>query len=319
MWGNRLGWSISVVIVAIFAFVGYLIVRGGRTTPPTALSLSDPVINQPLAMPIDPATIVAMDQAGVAGPLYRQAIDDYLANPGLYERLLTNRDPDLQSLLPGQQALIDATHLAQMDLFARFPDQVISYTSALPQLDALARVAQSLNLLGQRNQHAGDTQRAISYFQATFTLGARLFSEGVSYPEVSVGLGMMATAGGQLEKLEPERAGQIRAFREAYADYAGKLQEAQRKINSMDRKISYRHTGDVYRIARDQNVARLWRVEALLKLGRIRFDANPYYPGDQRSALPTVKKYLNDPDPAIKSAAQLAADLTEIQFRKLGS
>jgi tetratricopeptide (TPR) repeat protein len=316
MFGNRLGWGISAAIFGLFFFVGYLIVMAGVTSGPTAFALRDPTLNAPVALPVVPQTIVRADQPGVAGPLYRKAIDDYLANEAAYEKNIRDNNPDLAALLPGQQALIDATHLAQMDLFATRPEAAISYTTDLPELDALGKVAQSLLMLALRNEKANNTERAIRYYDAVFALGAKLVDERISYAEVSMGLGQMATAAIRLEKIDPRRAEQIKAFREGYETYSPKLLEVQKKINSMDPKVSYAHAGDVYHIAINSKYDRLWRVESILKLGRYRFNARR--PGDQRRALPTLRRYLKDRDPAIRHAAKLAYDLTEIEYRKLG-
>ncbi len=318
MWGNRLGWGISGFIVLLFVGIGWLIQRAGATSAPSAFSVSDPILSAPLKLPVDPQTIVTFDAPGVAGPLYRKAIDDYLANRSQYETLLRDRAPDLEKLLAGHQALIDATALSQMDLFAQTPDEVVSYRSEMPELTALSQVAQSLNLLALRNEKAGNTDRALKYYEATFALGAKLYQERVSYAELSVGLGLMATGAMQIGKLDANRAEAAKAFTEAYADYSPKLAEVQKKINSIDRKYVYKYAGDVYAVAQSPQFDNMWRVEAMLKLGRYRFDASPLYPGDQRRALPVVRRYLNDPNPAIASAAKQAAGLDEVSYRKLG-
>jgi hypothetical protein len=60
----------------------------------------------------------------------------------------------------------------------------------------------------------------------------------------------------------------------------------------------------------------MWRVEAILKLGRYRFNAGRI--GDQRNAIKTIKDLLtHDPDPVIRAAAQAAHDLTLEQYRMM--
>src|SRR5687768_12095134 len=76
MWGNSLGWTISVVIVALVGGWVYLIERGSALTPATGFS-ANAANFEPLRFPELPRSILPPSGAD-AGPLYRTAIDLYL-------------------------------------------------------------------------------------------------------------------------------------------------------------------------------------------------------------------------------------------------
>ncbi len=323
MWGNRLGWGISAAIVVLFVGIGWLIIQAGTTSAPSAFSQSDPLLHKPIALPISPSSIVTMDKPGVAGPLYRKAIDDYKANPSKYDRPAGK--PDLDALLPGQKALVDAAPLAQMNLFAETPQDAIGYRSAVEDLDALKAVAKSLTLLALHNQKPGpdkkpNPDRAKKYYEAVFALGAKLFEERVSYAEMSAGLGMMTGGAQQLAQLEDEAgAERLKDFQKQTLAYAGQLGEINRKITMLDNplnKEAYRYVGDVFAIAQSPKIDRVWRVESLLKIGHYKYNAR--HKGDQMHATPVLKQYLSDPDPALRTAATMANDLKERDYNLLG-
>src|SRR4051812_45821103 len=92
MFGNRLGWGISAVIVMFAAFVAYLIYEAARVTPPTGW-VQQTV--RPLAAPTGADTMVAgASEPRDAGELYRRAIDDCSANRSAYDALAAAKDFD---------------------------------------------------------------------------------------------------------------------------------------------------------------------------------------------------------------------------------
>lgn len=318
MWGNRIGWGISVVEVLIFALIIWGFLKLGELTPPTAF-IKDPVLTQPVALPVEPQTIVPMDQAGDAGPLYRQAIDDYHANQDRYDALLTASRPDLSPNLAGLKAVVDAAPLRQMTLFEKSPGGALAYTlREMGDLEALGKVGELTSRLALFHAVNGNKQRARQLFEAAFALGAKMYQERVSYAELSRGLGLMAGAAEGLRKhvAEGDEVQKLTAFIDGYRDYRPRLLSVQEKINSISPRISYRHAGDVFHIIRTPDYDRMWRAEALMKAGRYRFDAGRA--ADQRGVQRIVEPYLDDPDPVIRHAANTALNLTQAEYMKLG-
>ena len=89
-------------------------------------------------------------------------------------------------------------------------------------------------------------------------------------------------------------------------------------ISSIDQNVIRQHTGDIFEIA-NRSQERMWRVEAILKLGRMKFDVggNRGRFGDQAGAKRYLKSRVSDPDPFIKTAAKAAKDLTIEQYRSM--
>lgn len=74
------------------------------------------------------------------------------------------------------------------------------------------------------------------------------------------------------------------------------------------------YPGDMFALA-DRASEVMWRVEAILALGRLKYSAERY--GDQQGALAVVAGLSGSGDPRIRAAAIAARDLTVEQFRKL--
>jgi hypothetical protein len=85
-------------------------------------------------------------------------------------------------------------------------------------------------------------------------------------------------------------------------------------LETVDQATLEAHAGDVLFYARHA-VERVWRVEAILSLGRYRFNAGKG--ADQRSAMTTIKELCEDNDPVIQTAATAARDLTIEQYRMM--
>jgi hypothetical protein len=75
------------------------------------------------------------------------------------------------------------------------------------------------------------------------------------------------------------------------------------------------HAGDVFHIARSAK-DRMWRVEAILKLGRMRYNAARL--ADQQAATRALEELSDDADPVIRAAANAARNLTVQEYRMLG-
>lgn len=317
MWGNRKGWMIAGVMMVLYAGMLVLIAGAGRTTAPTSWS-AQPLLQQPLALPVRPGSVVDMTQPGDAGPLYRSAISDYGNRTAVYDNFISNRSREIDPNLPGIQAILKAASLNQARLFIDTPRDAISWTSDAPALDALDRVGQAVTKLGLL-EIRNNRQRGVQYLEAAFALGARLYEERLSFAQMSRGLGLMSAAATALEKnTDGADREKYTQFLGAYRDYSGKLTEIQKVFSSLPRPGQRdQNAGDVFAVARNPKADRVWRVEAILKLGRYRFNAPTA--GDQRSANRVLKELVAEStDPVIKTAAEMALNLTDVEFRQLG-
>ena len=282
MWGNRLGWIISALIVAAYVAGFAWLVRGiNEASAATAFVTEGPAIS-PIMLQVTPEmALPVMSESRDAGPLYQQAIADYRANQQKYDRFLEAAPGTAAGLPPSEMKainlLIQATPMTQLTLFSHNPESIVHYgeTPDLTALHNLGNVAPRLGLLRQ-NGDASDKKRAQQYYEAAFSLGAKLYEDRLTYAELMVGLRLLGDSGVQLAKLarnakdnsradtlEKFNTGRLQAFQTTIAPMA-------RVLNSIDSNIIAQHAGDVMYLA-EHAPERLWRIEAVFALGRMRF------------------------------------------------
>ena len=75
MWGNALGWILSLLIVAATAAGLVLLERHLADVTPTTDLMRDPAMLAPVALPVAPSAVLAPRDPCDAGPMYRQAIE----------------------------------------------------------------------------------------------------------------------------------------------------------------------------------------------------------------------------------------------------
>ena len=132
MWGNTLGWIISIVLLAGMLFGLSAIDSLQKTSPPTDFG-KDPKTLAKIALPVSPDTVVRMGDASDAGPVYREAIDDYLANQSEYEPIAASR-PTGPSGLKAVELILSATDRSAMTLFADRPDEIVNFEPNRPAM-----------------------------------------------------------------------------------------------------------------------------------------------------------------------------------------
>lgn len=323
MWGNRLGWGISAVIILFACFIGYLIEQAGLPTPPTGW-VSKSV--HPLEIPTNANQVVTGGtQACDAGDFYRQAIADYQSSPSFYDRLAEARDfdPAIVAQRPGLKALVDATSCSTMNLFQTKPQEVVSYEPERAPLEAIDKVAMAaarVALLAGTNK---DTATAKKYDEAVFSLGLKLYQERVVYDELIKGEGLMGIGAGGLQRLadranNQSRANVLKDFDDnRVQEFKDQIEPVWAVISSIADNSIAQHAGDMFALVKDKNIDHLWRVEAVLKIGRLKYNANRR--GDQLLAQRFLKELAEDSTetPAIRAAAAQARDLTIEEYRQL--
>jgi hypothetical protein len=318
MWGNRLGWGISLVIVIVTMVLLYLFAQMvGTVTPPTELVTSGGAL-EAIELPAPPRSVVpeVMVADCDAGELYWRAIDAYLANPRPYEHFLAQ--PNAGASLPEIKLLLEAAACSRMRLFIDRPDAVVTYASEKPPIRAIADLGRATIVTGLLNK--SDPRVALAHYEAAFSLGTKLYEERVVYAELEAGLQLMSQAAQAMAKLADEqghagRAGDLREFdRQRLEYYKQRIEPVLRAVSSIGERVVDRHAGDVNRLAQ-QAGERLWRIEATLALGRQRYFVGRA--GDQRGAVRTLKTLQEDSDPAVQLAAKKALELTLEDYRQL--
>jgi hypothetical protein len=314
MWGNALGWSISLLmVIAAVAGVRWLDRSARILSAPTTFSQNSEH-TAAISLPVSPKKVLPTTNPSDAAPIYRAAIAMYEQEPETYERFA--RDGRLREVdtVPAIDILTQATEYESADFFTQNPREIVNYQNEKPALDALQTLGACARRAGQliQSQQPG---RALKLYEATFSLGEKLYNERLIYAELDDGLTMMAESATLIGILDPTRANTAEGFNNARKNYVEQqLLPVLRIIGSADQTILETHAGDVFYFAEHAG-DRMWRVEAILKLGRYRFNAGRF--GDQRAAMTLLKKISGDPDPVIRAAANAAINLTEQQYRML--
>jgi hypothetical protein len=260
-----------------------------------------------------------------AGELYLRAIDHYRDNRDLYHRAATSKGSDSMDLagLAAVDLLLEGAKCRAMTLLAANPQRYVDYRSyrqPLQALDDLGGLLIRLGLLELRENHL---QRAGQYFQAAFSLGAKLYEERLVYEEFLAGMALMGSSALALADLSERQgdnaaAAQLHEFdSERLRFNKHRIEPVWRIISSIDPKVIASHAGDVSAFASPATAERMWRVEAVLKLGRQRFHAGRA--ADQQQAVKELQRYTQDPDPAVRAAAKAALALTIEEYRRLGT
>ena len=325
MWGNKLGWGISGLIVILMVGLLALINAAGTVSPPSAFSANANNMAA-LELPVDPKVVITMSEPCDAADLYKQAIADYEVNSMRYERFITptaGLDLGEGASLKGVQLLLKARNCANMTWFTNAPEKVIT-SDQKPEIEALRSIGRVTNNIGLLMKMAGRDAEAQQYHEAVFALGAKLYAERVAWAEMQLALEMLSTAATSLSSLaektgDTNRQAEMDDFRQQYLEYnEDRIKPVLKVISSIDQKVIRTHTGDIFEIANRSN-EKMWRVEAILKLGRMKYDVGGSSGrfGDQMGAKRYIKSRLNDPDPMIKRAANAAKELTIEQYRSM--
>lgn len=317
MFGNLLGWSISAVLAMMMGLFVWFIDQGSVTTPPTTMGL-DPGFVLPLSAPFSPAAIVPTSGTCPQNH-YHRAIEQYLAAPATFTPLLRATRPEDLSSIPAIQSILDAAECRIAGIFIDRPGEIVNYDNDHPQLGALRDLGHLL--VRQALLNKSNAELARRYYRGAFTLGATLFAERLTYAELSLGVDLMSRAAVGMKALaqaegDQGRVEQLEGFQKKLADFAREtLLPRWQIVSAIDQRLVERHAGDVFFLAR-QSQERMWRVEAMLKLGRYRFNAGRA--ADQRAAGRVVARYAEqESDPVVRLAAQAATELTLQQYHRL--
>jgi hypothetical protein len=322
MLGNLRGWIISAVIAAFFGVIIYTQGRPGTISKSTGQLVT---MTAATKLPADPTPLVADGTEDCnAGDLYRQAMDDYKANAPEYERVLRIQGPPFRPAaqeLKGVQLVLDAAKCSKFDLYAGKPREVANYERSRPGLEALQTIGQIVNRLAA-SMAKEDPKRANQYAEALFLLGRRLYEERVVFQEYSVGVDLMANAANTMARQtladDPPRAEQMGEFVENARKHVGsnftELWTAISGIEEKEKMLLW--AGDVFDVATNPNVEPMWRTEAALKLGRMRWMGS-VKAADQKGANRTLKQLADDPSVplSVRTAAAAGRDLTVEKFR----
>ena len=322
MLGNLRGWLISAVIAVMFGVIFYT-----QGTAPTVSKSTGQLVKLATStkLPTDPKPLVPDgSEACNAGEHYRQAIADYLASEREYDNVLRIQGAAYRQAaqqLKGVDLVLQAAKCSKMDLYASKPKDVANYERSRPGLDAIQMIGQIVNRLAA-SLAKEDPKRAKEYAEALFLLGRRLYEERVVFLEYTVGIDLMANAANTMAKQthadDKARAETMAEFVKNVQSYTGdNLKDLWTKVSQIEEPGKPLPVpGDIFDVATNPNVDPMWRTEAALKLGRMRWMLS-VTAADQKGANRTLKQLADDPSAplSVRTAAAAGRDLTVEKFR----
>jgi hypothetical protein len=286
---------------------------------PTSLG-RDATNLEPIAWPVDPSSIVAPGNAGDAGTFYLRLVRLALDDPSRYQELHTRGDAESLRSDPAIGLLLDAARARPGSIFAPDFKSIVNFQSQKPPLLAIESVARAAIRLGTF-ELGSDLEAARASFEAVFRLGACLADERLVWDEFMLGVRLMSDAAAGLRSCaaqarDSSREAEIERFRESvtehFRDRVGPIHD---KLWSFADAEIAAHAGDRFAFARGSK-ERLWRVDAVLALGRMKYNAGrPGRPGDKKGAQTLLETLANsESDEIVRHAATLARDLDRPTF-----
>jgi hypothetical protein len=320
MFGNMLGWGISAVIAVIAVLIGGQVLNVAQ---PTATSGWVDAKVKPLTLDQAAQTVLPPmnDLKDDTGDLYRQASADFDRNKALYESLQKARDlkeVDYENLA-GLNAVVTAGSCPAMDLFKSNPAEVVGFQTnvdVVDNLEDIAKAGEQVVVLLKLDKTSESYAKARKYAEAIEVLGYHLYKERAAYDELSKAESILGAVDRLLIDLDraenmPDKEAAQKGFDDArLAEFQSKIEPVSKVLRSLGTQSLIQNAGDFYEIAADRSNDRVWRVEAIRRIGRLQFDAENK--ADQLKAPKVLTKMASDltDDPMVRAAATAAMNMT---------
>jgi len=316
MWGNARGWTISAVIVVMWAITMAALGVLGAASLPAGFGADKAALGE-LHLPANPAAPLPA-QAGDGTPLLWQSISIYGQHPDVFDAVAQSNDAPSSGppVSTAMDLLRQAADLSGPGIFARDPRSIVGYDNHPAALESLLTLGDGLIRIGM-NRWPDQKDIALADLKAAYSLGNRLASERLTLAELRAGAHLMSESAAELARLDRPNAAKWTA---EVADLASLVRHANAiaaQISTLDSRAIAKYAGDVFAFASESS-ERMWRVEAVLSMGRMRFNIGAGRRADQLASRRLLDEYAADPDPAVAAAAQQARDLTIEEYRKIG-
>jgi len=321
MWGNLRGWGISAVIVLLTAGgIWYLSTLNDVSPPTWDQATQDKYLAKVELSPAPRSVVQVMTNPCDAGDDYRAAITAYEANKNTYGAKFDYKSTaDFEAF----DDILKGTDCSQMTLLAKDPAEYMGYQgAAIAPLRALKTVVTAMTKRAAMLVNGRKADEAKKYYQAIFSLGTKLWEERLVWDELDAGQELMATGALGLariaeEEKDTDRYATLKAFDDARSKY---VTDVVMPLLHVTHNFSSDAPGNIFLLARSSQ-DRMWRAEAIRQLGRIRWNvgnAETASAADQRAATRLLTKWADDPtlDPVLRTTAQLARDVSEIDLQK---
>jgi tetratricopeptide (TPR) repeat protein len=317
MFGNRVGWFFSLlIVVGTSGFLVLMYKHGTDASPPGPVG--ERAASYTMQLPIDPRSLATyMSEPADAVELYKKAIAAYQANPRPFNAFVDRgnlQSPELAEIQSTMDLLLKSRTAKNPGVFKDRPGELITYDTDRPALKDLKTLGSIARKLGMLYRAAGNREKAMEYFEATFALGAKLCEERLVFEEWETGRGLLDVshylAETAKEANQPAASERMQEFDQQFLPfYKKQIEPVQQTIF-----VTHPNTGDMLALATNAGES-MWRVEAIFALGRCRFSGETR--GDQAAANRVLQRLAQSADPLTRLAAVQARDLTVEQFRKL--
>lgn len=329
MWaqvGNKLGWGLAGLVFVVYVGAIALVEIGGGLAVPTSLTADARGVG-PLVLPVGVSEVIA-EGAGDGTGVLREIVAEVGRSRELYESFVssTGVSADVIARLAAIDLVVRQAAYDSGAPWAASPEQVVLYDGVDGRertgVIALRLAGQATGRVALLRRAQKDPAQARRLWEAELSLGHKLFVARQSYAELSAGLGLMSEAAAGLELLAKDegdavRLARLQAFGDGIRELNDRIAPIWAAISTIDPDVMGRHNGDV-RVLATRAGERVWRIEATLKLGRMKYDVGTSgTPADQREARKLLRQLMLDPDPAVALAARLGNDLTIEQYRTL--
>jgi hypothetical protein len=210
-----------------------------------------------------------------------------------------------------------------MKLYAQRPEEIVNYNYSPQGVAALYQVGRQAALLS-RHLAAGDTQRddALALAEAAFSLGHKLCEERLRWAQFDAGQNLVRDGAQLIGKLDSTRTAAATNLESSMKSLVKeRLMPVWWVLSSPDQQVIGRTGGDVFYIARHSK-ERMWRIEAVLKMGWYKYNVGePGHGPNQKWAAIIPRRMASDErlDPAIRAAAAAARDLTADGYQTMTS
>ncbi|MGA2584152.1 MAG: hypothetical protein ABSG31_12810 [Tepidisphaeraceae bacterium] len=308
---NRWLWiSSGVALVGIVGLLAWYFFQT-QISPRTALSLT-PENLQPLSLPAGVADVLTQNDSGNAGAIYLSAAEAYESQQGQCDQFADKPIGDPPAPIA---QILSAAGTKCDSIFAGNPSAIVNYDAEHPPLDDLQQLGSDMDKIGLILLHRHQADDAKRYFTAVYALGWGMYSERLNYDEYQKGMGLLNESSQGLAECEPASATELSQASDSRVRFdTDHVQPIYTKIVSIDPQDVADYAGDVFAFATDCQ-DRMLRVEAILKLGRYRFDAAKT--SDQTAAPKTLSNLAGNSDPVVAAAANAALNLTLDQYRTI--
>jgi hypothetical protein len=253
-----------------------------------------------------------------AGDLYRHAIADFHRHPELYKSLQDTREFDEAQVaeLAGMDDLVKASGCPTMDLFKSRPELVVGFDSTVSDLDDLSEIGKAVGNVISLAKYEKNYDLAHKYANALAALGYHLYQERAAYIELTAGNNFLGTgtdamiAIAKLEKLDGKALALEDFNTLRKTEYDQRIEPMEKVLSSEGQSSIGEHAGDMFELAAGRQFERVWRVEAIRKVGRLQFNAENR--ADQIKAPKFLDKLAADTkeDLIIRTAATKARNMT---------